>query len=204
MQRLRPGFYGNAIMNAYNPETSGKSFAPERRIRWFETTCEVTMKQAFHVVLMLSTAAPVLAASLAIWPPDATTQDSLVPLISPLAPTTNDTIVLEVPGDHPCASIIPGTVEMVAPNTIRVRYETGATLLCIAAVPQPQRIALGSFAGGLMRVESGTSGSGTGVITSFQFVGQARFTPSGQFDHARFEGNVFQRAVNRALTRYRF
>ena len=223
---------------------------------------------------------------------------SAVPLISPQAPTTNDTIVLEVPSDQPCASIIPGTVEMVAPNTISVRYETGDAILCIAPVPQPQRIALGrlpaaqynvqlvsqreglvvgvsvftvtnppvsgdrgplddhsghyvsdgtnegvfvtqfgrtafisylsyaaegkpewhvvsdarwdpathSFAGGLMRVESGTTGvvGGSGILTSFQYVGQARFTPTGQFDHARFEATLFNRAVSRNLTRFRF
>jgi hypothetical protein len=224
---------------------------------------------------------------------------SAIPLISPVGPTTNDTIVLEVPAPPSCAQIIPGTVEMVPPNTIRVRYETAANTVCSPPLPQPSRIAIGrlpsgeyviqligvvegvpvgtgvftvsnppatgdrgplddfsghyvsdgtfegvfvtqfgrtafisylsyaadgkpewhiisdarwdpatrSYSGGLMRVESGIptgTGTGTGSLTTFQYVGQARFTPTGQFDHARFEGNIFSRPVNRALTRYRF
>ena len=216
--------------------------------------------------------------------------------ITPFPPTTNDTVVLQVTGDQPCASIIPGTVEM-ASNTIRVRYETGETVLCTQPLPQPQRIAIGrfpagqynielvkaqgdvviavavfnvsnppasgdrgplddhsghytstdgpnegvfvtqfgrmafisylsyaadgkpewhvvsdarwdpatnSFSGGLMRVESGPSGTGTGILTSFQYVGQARFTPTSNFDQARFDATLLQRAVTRNLTRYRF
>lgn len=227
----------------------------------------------------------------------ATPAFAALPFITPIGPTTNDTVVLEVQGDQPCASIIPGTVEM-AGNTIRVRYETGISILCLVAVPQPQKIALGrlpagtynlqliaqqdgavvsvavftvsnppasgdrgpldnysghwvsegtnegvfvtqfgrtafisylyyaddrtpqwaivsdarwdpatnSFSGGLMRVESGQTGVGTGggTLTSYQYVGTARFVPGGQFDRARFEGNIFSRGVSRDLSRFRF
>jgi hypothetical protein len=96
------------------------------------------MKRAFCLVLLLSAAAPVLAASLVIWPPDPTTQDSLV---------------LDVRSAPPCAAVAHGAIELQDGGVIRVPFDDGSRVLCTRPDPCPLRIPLGRLPAGEYTVE---------------------------------------------------
>jgi len=71
--------------------------------------------------------------------------------ITPAVPTPVDTLVLEVTGAAPCASLVPFPVQMVD-GVIRVTYNDGANIVCIAAMP-PLRTTIGRLPAGRYRIE---------------------------------------------------
>jgi hypothetical protein len=85
---------------------------------------------------ILAIALPVSAASLSV---------------TPAAPAPSDTLVLEVTGAAPCASLVPFPVQMVD-GVIRVTYNDGANITCVAAMP-PLKTAIGRLPAGRYRVE---------------------------------------------------
>ena len=96
------------------------------------------MKRAFFLVLMLTAAAPVLAASMVIWPPE---------------PTTQDALVLDVRSAPPCAAVLHGAIELLDGGVIRVPFDDGSRVLCTNPNPCPIRIPLGRVPAGQYTVE---------------------------------------------------
>src|SRR5688572_18598225 len=72
--------------------------------------------------------------------------------ITPANPTPADTMVLEVVGAAPCSSIVPNSSEMTDGRVIRVQYNDGTNLLCLAA-PGPVKATLGRLPAGTYRIE---------------------------------------------------
>jgi hypothetical protein len=96
------------------------------------------MKRVFYLVLMLSAAAPVLAANLLIWPPE---------------PTTQDALVLDVRSAPPCAAVLHGAIELRESGVIRIPFDDGSRVLCTRPDPCPLRIPLGRLPAGEYTVE---------------------------------------------------
>lgn len=72
--------------------------------------------------------------------------------ITPASPTPADTLVIEVTGAPPCASMAPSPVEMVGERVIRVRYNDGRNVACVPETPPP-RATLGRLPAGTYTVE---------------------------------------------------
>ena len=104
--------------------------------------------------------------------------------ITPANPTPADTIVLEAVGAPACSSIVPNSIEMTEGRVIRVHYNDGTNILCIAATG-PVKATVGRLPAGTYRIElvpnvgavAGAGAAATITVTN----------PTGQADDPPFE-----------------
>ena len=118
------------------------------------------MNHCFALLAALLAIAPAWAASLSVWPRNATTQDSLV-LVVQAAP--------------PCATIALDGAQLLEGGVIRVPFDDGSRVLCTMPNPCPLVVPLGRLPAGTYWVEfvpdrpSLTSASAT-EVTVYQSV----------------------------------
>jgi hypothetical protein len=72
--------------------------------------------------------------------------------ITPANPTPTDTIVVEMVDAPACTSIVPNAIEMTDERVIRVHYNDGTNILCIAATG-PVKATVGRLPAGSYRIE---------------------------------------------------
>jgi hypothetical protein len=72
--------------------------------------------------------------------------------LTPANPTPSDTIVVEVVGAPACSSIVPNAIEMTDGRVIRVHFNDGTNILCIA-VAGPLKATIGRLPAGTYQIE---------------------------------------------------
>ena len=82
----------------------------------------------------------------------ATAASAVTMSVTPANPTPADTLVLELTDTNPCASIVPNSLEMLEARTIKVTYNDGANIMCVAPVG-PVKVTLGRFPAGAYTVQ---------------------------------------------------
>ena len=104
--------------------------------------------------------------------------------ITPANPTPADTIVVEMVGAPTCSSIAPNSIEMTDGRVIRVHYNDGTNIVCIAATG-PLKATVGRLPAGTYRIElvpNVGAVAGAGAATSITVT-----NPTGQADDPPFD-----------------
>ena len=104
--------------------------------------------------------------------------------ITPARPTPADTIVMEVVGAPSCSSIAPNAIEMTDGRVIRVNYNDGTNILCIA-VPGPLKTTIGRLPAGTYQIElvpNVGAVAGAGAATTVTVT-----NPTGQLNDPPFD-----------------